>query len=118
MFIHADCGSPLYLDISNGVRFFTAFGIDKNGLKPFHGELRIIDKEIESNFHCVNCEKNVSHKEISARCMFCGFSGCIEDHEFFVLTKSGGIYCLNCCNNYFSDETRTSLKKVFKRVKF
>jgi hypothetical protein len=116
--MHSQCGSHLYLDISNGLKIFVAFGIDRNGLKPFHGELRIIEKEINSNFFCSNCNVNVPLKEVVATCMYCGRTQTIEDHEFYTLNKSGGIYCISCANSYFDEESKIPLKKVYQKVRF
>jgi len=111
---HNKCSSPVYVDISEGIIFLVSVGVTKEYLKPSSGDIRLRSSVINSKFYCSNCEEKVENKNIIVKCQFCGKDFSLSD--IYTLSKSSGAYCDRCANDFFQDERKTKLEKVYEKI--
>jgi hypothetical protein len=92
MIYHRACGSSAYVIATEAFRILSTVGISSKGLVLSIIDIKTKTSDFQPEFYCVNCERKVSVAELACSCSHCGNIITIE--QSYLLTKCGGIYCL------------------------
>jgi hypothetical protein len=88
----ATCGSPLALDVTNGIKVLATVGLGARRFAVSSLTLEVVAKTVSPQFYCPNCKQVVQKEDIVLSCAQCGVA--LKTATGYFIPGSGGVYCL------------------------
>jgi hypothetical protein len=114
MIYHAKCKSPVYVDLTEGVKILSCIGIGPKGMTTGMLEISLIKKSIPAQFFCNECGSQVENTDIIILCGVCGKE--VPFLEAWSSEETGGLYCEKDVKEKFESSCK-QVKDIASTVK-